>query len=72
MPKQQVGLVGAVAIGIASMLGAGVFVVFHTAFTNDFGQFYLALGLAALVATLNAWGVYSLARQIERPGGIDA
>lgn len=70
--KQQVGLVGAVAIGIASMLGAGVFVVFHTAFTNNFGDFYLALGLAALVATLNAWGVYSLARQIERPGGIYA
>ena len=72
MAKQQVGLVGAVAIGLASMLGAGVFVVFHNAYAITPSGFLWALGLAALVASLNAWSVYSLARQIERPGGIYA
>jgi APA family basic amino acid/polyamine antiporter len=72
MAKQQVGLVGAVAIGLASMLGAGVFVVFHNAYAITPTGYFYALALAALVAVLNAWSVYSLARQIERPGGIYA
>jgi len=71
-PKQQIGLIGAVAIGLASMLGAGVFVVFHTAYAITPTGYYWALGLAALVAVLNSWSVYSLARQVERPGGIYA
>ena len=71
-PKQQIGLIGAIAIGLASMLGAGVFVVFHTAYAITPTGYYWALGLAALVAVLNSWSVYSLARQVERPGGIYA
>jgi basic amino acid/polyamine antiporter, APA family len=71
-PKQQIGLIGAVAIGLASMLGAGVFVVFHTAYAITPTGYYWALGLAALVAVLNSWSVYSLARKVDRPGGIYA
>ena len=72
MPKQQIGLTGAVAIGLASMLGAGVFVVFHTAYAISPTGYYWALALAAVVAVLNSWSVYSLARQIDRPGGVYA
>ena len=70
MAKQQVGLPGAVAIGLASMLGAGVFVVFHNAYVISPSGFLWALGLAAIVATFNAWSVYSLARQVDKPGGV--
>lgn len=70
MPRQQVGLVGAVAIGLASMLGAGVFVVFHAAYAITPTGYYWALGLAALVAAINSWSIYSLARAIDRPGGV--
>ncbi|MEN9715722.1 MAG: hypothetical protein RJA35_1189 [Actinomycetota bacterium] len=72
MPKQQVGLLGAVAIGLASMLGAGVFVVFHTAYAITPTGYYWALGLAALVAALNSWSIYSLASAVDRPGGVYA
>ena len=71
-PKQQVGLVGAIAIGLASMLGAGVFVVFHTAYAISPTGYYLALAVAALVASLNSWSTYSLASAVDRPGGVYA
>lgn len=70
MAKQQVGLAGAVAIGLASMLGAGVFVVFHNAYVISPSGYLWALGLAGIVATFNAWSVYSLARQVDKPGGV--
>jgi APA family basic amino acid/polyamine antiporter len=69
---QQVGLVGAVAIGLASMLGAGVFVVFHTAYAITPTGYFFALALAAVVAILNSWSIYSLARAVDRPGGVYA
>lgn len=72
MPKRQVGLGGAIAIGLASMLGAGVFVVFATAYQLALNYIYLAIGIAALVAGLNSWAIYQLARQIDRPGGVYA
>jgi APA family basic amino acid/polyamine antiporter len=72
MPKQQIGLVGAIAVGLASMLGAGVFVVFHTAYAITPTGYYWALGIAALVAALNSWSIYSLARAVDRPGGVYA
>lgn len=72
MAKQQIGLFGAIAIGLASMLGAGVFVVFHTAYVITPTGYYWALGLAALVAALNSWGIYSLAKAVDRPGGVYA
>lgn len=72
MPKQQVGLFGAVAIGLASMLGAGVFVVFGNAYQIAGDQLFLALSLAALVAILNSASIYQLAKQVDRPGGVYA
>lgn len=67
--RQQIGLLATIAIGLASMLGAGVFVVFRDAYQLAGAWFYLALLLAALVASLNAASIYQLARQIDRPGG---
>lgn len=69
MSKMQIGLSGTIAIGLASMLGAGVFVVFRDAYNFAGDWLYAALGLAAIVASLNAASVYQLARQIDRPGG---
>ena len=54
------------------MLGAGVFVVFHTAYAISPTGYYLALALAALVASLNSWSIYSLASAVDRPGGVYA
>ena len=71
-PKQQVGLLGAVAIGLASMLGAGIFTVFREAFAKTYSYLIVALFLAGLVACLNAASVYSMAKQIDRPGGVYA
>jgi APA family basic amino acid/polyamine antiporter len=69
MSKKQIGLAGTLAIGLASMLGAGVFVVFRDAYQFAGAWLYAALGLAALVASLNAASIYQLARQVDRPGG---
>ena len=69
MTKQTIGLAGAVAIGLASMLGAGVFVVFREGYALAGTWVWAALALAALVAALNSASVYQLARVIDRPGG---
>ena len=70
MPKQQLGLGGAIAIGLASMLGAGVFVVFASAYQISSGLIFWSIGLAALVASLNSAAIFQLAKQIDRPGGV--
>ncbi len=77
-PKQnQIGLGLAVAIGLASMLGAGIFVVFHeadalTSKVSDHWALLIAIALAALVASLNAASVYQLASAVSRAGGVYA
>ncbi|MFM6971750.1 MAG: APC family permease [Rhodoluna sp.] len=68
-PKQQIGLAATIGIGLASMLGAGVFVVFRDAFNFSGEWLYAALFLAASVAILNSASVYQLAKQVDRPGG---
>ena len=67
---QPLSLFGAVAIGLASMLGAGVFFVWSTAWEKVNDQIFFALALAALVASLNAASVYQLASQVSRAGGV--
>ena len=67
--RQTVGLAGTVAIGLASMLGAGVFVVFREGYLLAGTWVWAALALAAIVAALNSSSVYRLARVIDRPGG---
>ncbi|NBR65596.1 MAG: APC family permease [Actinobacteria bacterium] len=69
-PKQQLSLAGAVAIGLASMLGAGVFFVWSTAWEKVNDQIFFALAIAALVASLNAASVYQLASNVSRAGGV--
>lgn len=70
MPKPQLGLGGAIAIGLASMLGAGVFVVFGSAYKISANLIFIAVAIAALVAMLNSAAIYQLARQVDRPGGV--
>ena len=72
MPKPQLGLGGAIVIGLASMLGAGVFVVFASAYQVSLNLIFIAIALAGLVAVLNSAAIYQLARQIDRPGGVYA
>ena len=72
MPKPQLGLGGAIAIGLASMLGAGVFVVFGSAYHLAANLVFVAIAVAATVAALNSAAIYQLARQIDRPGGVYA
>jgi APA family basic amino acid/polyamine antiporter len=67
---QKLSLFGAVAIGLASMLGAGVFFVWSTAWEKVNDQIFFALALAALVASLNAASVYQLASHVSRAGGV--
>lgn len=68
----QLRLGGAIAIGLASMLGAGVFVVFREGYAISPAGFFLSITLGALVAALNARSVYQLAKHIDRPGGVYA
>ncbi|MEY4980816.1 MAG: hypothetical protein RL174_154 [Actinomycetota bacterium] len=68
--RPQLGLFGAVAIGLASMLGAGVFAVFSGAAKLAGEWLFLATLIAAVVAALNALSVLQLARQVDRPGGV--
>lgn len=68
--EQKLSLTGAVAIGLASMLGAGVFFVWSTAWEKVNSQIFFALALAALVASLNAASVYQLASNVSRAGGV--
>jgi APA family basic amino acid/polyamine antiporter len=72
MPKTQLGLGGAIAIGLASMLGAGVFVVFASAYRVSGNLIFVSIAVAALVAILNSAAIYQLAKQIDRPGGVYA
>jgi len=69
-PSHQVGLAGAVAIGLASMLGAGVFVVFRDVAAVAGSLQYVSLAIAALVAVLNASSIYQLAKSQSRAGGV--
>lgn len=71
-PAKQLSLAGAVAIGMASMLGAGVFFVWSIAWDLSHGKIFIALLLAALVASLNAASVYQLASNVSRAGGVYA
>ena len=72
MPSQKLRLLGAVFIGLASMLGAGLFVVFRSSYKIAGSFIFAALALAAVVAILNATSVYRLAREIPKVGGVYA
>jgi basic amino acid/polyamine antiporter, APA family len=66
-PKLSLG--GASLIGIASMLGAGVFVVFAPAAALSGSYLLVAISLAGLVAALNARSMRQLSKVLPRAGG---
>lgn len=67
--KQKLSQLDAVFIGLAAMLGAGVFVVFGPAAGLAGNLIQLAIVLAAIVAYLNAASIAQLASVVSRPGG---
>ncbi len=68
-PKREIGLVGAVLLGLGSMLGSGVFVSIGLA-ENMVGWWVLpAILLAALVAGCNALSSAQLAASHAKAGG---
>lgn len=67
--KQKLGQLDAVFIGLAAMLGAGVFVVFGPAAALAGNWLQFSIVLAAIVAYLNATTIAQLAAVVSRPGG---
>ena len=63
--KRQLGVVGSMSIGIAAMLGAGVFFVWTPAFDLAGEWMLLSLAIAAVVATLN--GLVTTQLAINQP-----
>ena len=66
---KQLSLVDAVFIGLAAMLGAGVFVVFGPAYELAGSWLMPAILFAAFVAYLNAATIAQLAAHVTRSGG---
>ena len=67
--KNKLRLYEAVFIGIAAMLGAGVFVVFSPAASLAGYLLPVSVLIAGSVAFLNASSVSQLAAKVSRPGG---
>jgi len=65
-------LPGATVVGVGAMLGTGVFAVWTPAYELAGHALVYALGLAALIASLNAISTASLARELPRAGGVYA
>jgi APA family basic amino acid/polyamine antiporter len=66
---RKLSLTDSVFIGLAAMLGAGVFVVFGPAAALAGSALPLAIFLAGIVAYLNAASVAQLANHVTRSGG---
>jgi APA family basic amino acid/polyamine antiporter len=67
--ERRLGLCGATAIGLAAMLGTGVFAAWTPALALAGPLLLGSLLVAAVVAALNAWSTAALARQIPQAGG---
>lgn len=67
--QRRLGLGGAVSVGLAAMLGAGVFVAFAPAARAAGGLLLLALAVAVLVASANAHSSARLAALYPQSGG---
>ena len=65
----RLSLFGASALGVASMLGAGVFVVFAPAAKLAGSYLFLAIAIAAIVAALNARSMRQLSKVFPSAGG---
>lgn len=69
---RSLGVVRSMGIGVAAMLGAGVFFVWAPAYELAGSWLLVALAIAALIATLNALVTTQLAVNVPRSGGIYA
>jgi basic amino acid/polyamine antiporter, APA family len=69
---RSLGVVRSTGIGVASMLGAGVFFVWAPAYQLVGSWLLVSLGIAALIATLNAFVTTQLAVNVPLSGGIYA
>jgi basic amino acid/polyamine antiporter, APA family len=67
--SRSVGLIGAVGIGLASMIGAGAFVVWAPAAAAAGELMFIALVVAGVIATLNAFSSAQLAMAFPVSGG---
>jgi APA family basic amino acid/polyamine antiporter len=67
--ERRLGPAAAVVIGLASMIGAGVFFVWAPAADAAGGALLVGLAIAAVVATLNALSTAQLAMQHPVSGG---
>lgn len=69
---RSLGAVRSMGIGVAAMLGAGVFFVWAPAYELAGSWLLVSLAIAALIATLNALVTTQLAVNVPRSGGIYA
>ena len=69
---RSLGVVRSTGIGVAAMLGAGVFFVWAPAYELAGSWLLVSLAIAALIATLNALVTTQLAVNVPRSGGIYA
>lgn len=67
--RRVLGVRGATVVGLGAMLGTGVFAAWTPAFALAGGALLLALGIAAVIAALNAMSTASLARVLPQSGG---
>jgi APA family basic amino acid/polyamine antiporter len=67
--RRVLGVRGAVVVGLGAMLGTGVFAAWTPAADLAGGALLWALGLAAVVAALNATSTAALARALPESGG---
>ena len=65
----KLSLIGASALGVASMLGAGVFVIFAPAAKLAGSYLFLAIAIAGVVAALNARSMRQLSKVLPKAGG---
>jgi APA family basic amino acid/polyamine antiporter len=65
----NLSLIGASTLGVASMLGAGVFVVFAPAAELAGSYLFLAIAIAGAVAALNARSMRQLSKVLPKAGG---
>ena len=70
--QRRLGLIASMGIGVAAMLGAGVFYVWSPAFELAGSWLMVSLLIAGVVATLNGLVTAQLAMQLPVSGGIYA
>lgn len=67
--ERRIGLGGAITIGLASMIGAGLFAAFGPAYAVARGGMLLGLAFALVVAICNATATAQLSAQYPTSGG---